>query len=78
MRLRTQGKSGENRHVAALDLGISQGTLNSSNTRIFADFNEILQAMNEYYPLFERRFKNNMTSLRELKSLSRQIRKSSS
>jgi len=78
MRLMTQGKNGENRHVAALQLGISQGALNSNNTRIFADFNELLETMNEYYPLFKRRFQNNKTSLRQLKSLARQIRKKSS
>lgn len=63
MRLRVQGRFGERRSVAALKLGISQGTLNSCNTRIFTDFNELLRTMNEYYPLFERRFRNKPESL---------------
>jgi len=78
MRLMTQGKNGENRHVAALKLGITQGALNSNNTRIFADFNELLNMMNEYYPIFKRRFKNRQESLSQLRSLTRRIRKSAS
>jgi len=77
-RLEAQGKSGENRKIAALVLGISQGTLNSCNTRIFTDFNELLYVMNEYYPLFERRFRNKPETLRLLRSLARKVRKSSS
>ena len=75
-RLRTQGRYGENMKVAAVNLGISQGALNSCNTRIFVDFNEILEAMNGYYPIFERRFRNSPESLKLMKNLSRKIRKS--
>ena len=78
MRLKAQGKYGENRKVAALQLNITQGTLNSCNTRIFTDFNELLFIMNEYYPIFERRFKNQPKSLSMLRSLTRKIRKSNS
>ena len=42
------------------------------------DFNELLMAMDEYYPVFERRFRNNGESLKLLRSLARKIRKSSS
>jgi hypothetical protein len=77
VRLKTQGRNGENMKIAAVELGISQGTLNSCNTRIFVDFNEMLIAMNEYYPVFERRFRNSPESLKLIKSLSRKIRKSS-
>ena len=62
--------------IAAVNLGISQGALNSCNTRIFVDFNEMLEAMNGYYPVFERRFRNNPKSLKLMKNLSRRIRKS--
>ena len=78
MRLIVQGSQGENRRVAALELGISQGALNSCNTRVFVDFNELLMAMNEYYPVFERRFRNNGESLKLLRSLTRKIKKSTS
>ena len=63
--------------VAAINLGISQGALNSCNTRIFVDFNEMLEAMVGYYPIFERRFRNSPKSFKLLKKLSRKIRKSS-
>jgi hypothetical protein len=76
-RLEAQGRFGENRHVAALNLLISQGTLNSSNTRIFVDFMELLEVMNEYYAIFERRFRNSPEALKMLRSLARKIRKSS-
>ena len=62
--------------VAAVDLGINQGALNSCNTRIFVDFNEVLEAMDGYYPIFERRFRNSPESLKRMKNLSRKIRKS--
>ena len=75
-RLRTQGRHGKNKEVAALDLGINQGALNSSNTRIFVDFKEMLGVMNEYYPIFERRFRNTPDSLKLMKSLTRKIRQS--
>jgi len=75
-RLRTQGRHGENMKVAAVDLGINQGALNSCNTRIFVDFNEVLEAMDGYYPIFERRFRNSPESLKLMKNLSRKIRKS--
>ena len=76
-RLKTQGRNGEKMRIAAIELGISQGTLNSCNTRIFVDFTEMLEAMNDYYPVFERRFRNSPDSLKLLRSLSRKIRKSS-
>jgi len=75
-RLLAQGVHAENRRVAALELGISQGTLNSCNTRVFVDFNELLGAMDEFYPVFERRFRNSPESLRVLRRLSRKIKKS--
>jgi len=75
-RLVAQGKHAENRNIASVRLGVSQGTINSCNTRIFADFNELLWAMNEYYPVFERRFRNKPESLAMLRSLTRKIRKS--
>jgi hypothetical protein len=75
-RLRNQGRNGENMRIAAVNLGISQGALNSCNTRIFVDFNEMLEAMNGYYPVFERRFRNSPESLKMLKNLSKKIRKS--
>ena len=75
-RLRTQGRHGEYKEVAAMDLGINQGALNSCNTRIFVDFKEMLEAMNEYYPIFERRFRNTPESLKLMKSLTRKIRQS--
>lgn len=75
-RLLAQGVRAENRRVAALELGISQGTLNSCNTRVFVDFNELLGAMDEFYPVFERRFRNSPESLRVLRRLSRKIKKS--
>jgi hypothetical protein len=75
-RLRNQGRYGENMKVAAINLGISQGALNSCNTRIFVDFNEMLEAMDDYYPVFERRFRNSPDSLKLMKSLSKKIRKS--
>jgi hypothetical protein len=34
--------------------------------------------MNEYYPVFERRFKNKPEALRQLRSLARKVKKSSS
>jgi hypothetical protein len=67
---------GENRIVSAVELGISQGTLNSCNTRVFIDFNELLGAMDEYYPVFERRFRNSPESIKVLRRLSRKIKKS--
>jgi hypothetical protein len=60
----------------AVRLGLSQETINSCNTRIFTDFNELLCAMNEYYPVFERRFRNKPESLAMLRSLTRKIKKS--
>lgn len=77
MRLEAQGRSGENRRIAATSLGITQGTLNSCNTRIFTDFNELLYTMNEYYPVFERRFRNKPETLRLLRGLARKVKKSS-
>ena len=76
LRLRNQGRHGENMKVAAVNMGISQGALNSCNTRIFVDFNEMLEAMDGYYPIFERRFRNSPESLKLIKNLSRKIRKS--
>ena len=75
-RLVAQGKHAENRNIASVRLGVSQGTISSCNTRIFTDFNELLWAMNEYYPVFERRFRNKPESLAMLRSLTRKIRKS--
>lgn len=40
------------------------------------DFKEMLEAMNEYFPIFESRFRNTPESLKFMKSLSRQIRQS--
>jgi hypothetical protein len=77
LRLRAQGRYGENMKVAAVNMGISQGALNSCNTRVFVDFNEMLEVMNEYYPIFERRFNNSPESLSLMKKLSKKIRKSS-
>lgn len=77
-RLEAQGRHGENVRVAATRLGISRGALNSCNTRIFTDFIELLHVMNEYYPVFERRFRNKPEALRQLRSLARKVRKSSS
>ncbi len=76
LRLSAQGRHGENRRVAAVDLGISQGVLNSCNTRVFVDFNELLVAMDEFYPVFERRFRNSPKSIKVLRRLSRKIKKS--
>jgi len=78
LRLQTQGRFGENRRVAAGMLGIKQEALNSCNTRIFVDFVELLDVMNEYYPVFERRFRHSPECLRQLRSLARKIRKSPS
>ena len=78
LRLQTQGRFGENRRVAAGMLGIKQGALNSCNTRVFVDFVELLDVMNEYYPVFERRFRHSPECLRQLRSLARKIRKSAS
>jgi hypothetical protein len=78
LRLQVQGRFGENRRVAAGMLGIRQGALNSCNTRIFMDFVELLDVMNEYYPVFERRFRHSPECLRGLRSLMRKIRKSNS
>ena len=75
IRLQIQGNDGENRKVAAGMLGINKGALNSCNTRIFVDFNELLYAMNEYYPVFERRFRHSPYSIRQLRSLTRKIKK---
>ncbi len=75
LRLSAQGRHGENRRVAAVELGISQGTLNSCNTRVFVDFNELLVAMDEFYPVFERRFRNSPESIKVLRRLSRKIKK---
>ena len=77
-RLEAQGRFAENRRVAATTLGISKGTLNSCNTRIFTDFNELLHMINEYYPVFDRRFRNKPEALRQLRSLARKVKKSSS
>ena len=77
-RLKAQGKHAENRNIVAVRLGLSQGTINSCNTRIFTDFNELLCTLNEYYPVFERRFRNRPESLAMLRSLTRRIRKSRS
>jgi hypothetical protein len=76
LRLKIQGKNGEFRKIAAFKLGITQGTLNSCNTRIFTDFNELLWTMNEYYPVFKRRFRHSPESLGLLRDLSRKIKKS--
>jgi len=76
MRLQVQGRHGENRRVAAGMLGINKGALNSCNTRVFVDFCELLWAMNEYYPVFERRFRHSPECPRQLRSLARKIRKS--
>ena len=76
IRLQAQGRYGENRKVAARILGIRQGALNSCNTRMFVDFNELLAAMNDYYPIFERRFRHSPESIRQLRSLTRKIKKS--
>jgi hypothetical protein len=78
IRLRVQGKFGENRRIAARTLGINKGALNSCNTRMFVDFNELLNAMNEYYPIFERRFRHSPESIRQLRSLTRKIKRSMS
>ena len=78
MRLQVQGRFGENRRVAAQMLGIQKGALNSCNTRIFVDFNELLAAMNEYFPVFERRFRHSPESIRQMRSLTRKIKKSTS
>ena len=78
LRLQVQGRFGENRKVAAGMLGIRHGALNSCNTRIFVDFVELLNVMNEYYPVFERRFRHSPECLRGLRSLARKIRKSAS
>jgi hypothetical protein len=76
LRLQVQGRFGENRRVAAEMLGIRQGALNSCNTRIFVDFVELLDVMNEYFPVFERRFRHSPESLRQLRSLTRKVKKS--
>jgi hypothetical protein len=76
LRLKIQGKNGEYRKIAAFKLGITQGTLNSCNTRIFVDFNELLWTMNEYYTVFERRFRHNPESLRLLRNLTRKVKRS--
>ena len=57
IRLQVQGNYGENRKVVAGMLGINNGALNSHNTLIFVDFDEFLEALNERYPVFERRFR---------------------
>jgi hypothetical protein len=75
-RLFAQGRFGENKKVAAMELGISQGTLNSCNTRVFVDFNELLVAMDDYYPVFERRLRTSPESNTVLRRLSRKIKKS--
>lgn len=77
-RLQTQGRYAENFKVASQMLGIRQGSLNSCNTRIFVDFIELLDAMNDYYPIFERRFRHSPESIRQMRSLTRKIKKSTS
>lgn len=42
------------------------GALNSCNTRVFVDFSELLDAMNEYYPFFERRFRYSLDGIHQL------------
>lgn len=64
--LRAQGKSGENRKVADLTLGISRSHLNTTNTRIYVNFIEALETFNEYYPIFERRLVENADQVKEL------------
>ena len=76
IRLQAQGVYAENCRVASQMLGIRQGALNSCNTRIFVDFIELLDAMNGYYPIFERRFRHSPESIRQLRSLTRKIKKS--
>ena len=76
IRLQAQGMYAENFKVAPQMLGIRQGAMNSCNTRIFVDFIELLNAMNDYYPIFERRFRHSQESLRQMRSLTRKIKKS--
>ena len=50
--------------VVAGMFGINNGALNSHNTLIFVDFDEFLEALNERYPVFERRFRPSRDNIR--------------
>ena len=78
IRLQAQGVYVEIFKVASQMLGIRQGALNSCNTRIFVDFIQLLDAVNEYYPIFERRFRHSPESIRQLRRLTRKVKKSMS
>ena len=55
--LEAQGKNAIRKKVASNDLGMNSSTFHSINSNIFKNFREALEVMDEYYPVFEGRFK---------------------
>ena len=61
--LETIGEKLENEHTAHVTLGVSRATLGMRQTELFKEFLEDLDLMLLYYPIFERRFSNEMRKL---------------
>jgi hypothetical protein len=68
------GKFNENKNVAHDRLGIVQSTVRSTCTSVFVNFVETLELMDEYFPVFQRRFSYKPELYTQLRRLSRKIR----
>jgi hypothetical protein len=66
---------GADAKTTAGDLGVSLHAIYVSNTLVYQNFIEALDAMIEFYPVFERRFKHDEEAYSKLRKLARLIKK---
>jgi hypothetical protein len=62
---------------ASSDLKISRAAIYNSNKRVFQNFIGLLDAMINYYPVFDRRLRQDEHTYSQLRRLARLIRKDS-
>ena len=67
-------KNSGRRKDVNIAIGISRKALDMTLTRVYQNFDEMLDVMSEYYPVFERRLKNSKTKAK-LTRLQRKIPK---
>lgn len=72
--LKAIGRNRENIHVAAGMLGVNDRIMNKRMTSLFQEFNEGLDLMIEYFPVFKRRWDaHEEESYKKVRRLSRLI-----
>jgi len=77
--LDAQGRNAERKKTAHVDLDMPRSTMHSINTNVFNGFLSALEAMDEFFPVFEGRYRKHYPEVWErMRSIRNKMQKAKS